>query len=102
MPALTREQGINHITYEMVADHQHVEHLAGMAEHQIWDFYQPQAEALYDILTSTTPQQRFPQHGANLIRINANHNQVTKTFLDRQYKLWAARQWIAGPLGAPQ
>lgn len=94
---LTREQGINHITYEMVSDQQHVEPLAGMTEHQFWDFYHPQAEALYDIFTSTTPQKRFPQHGVNMIRLNAKFNpHVSIAFLDRQLKLWASGQWVTG------
>lgn len=91
MTTLTRDQGIQHLLNILTK-----EKPAVLDGHGNVAFYKPQAEALYDIFTSTTPQQRFPQHHANLIRINAHHNQPTEAFLDRQYKLWSTRQWLAG------
>lgn len=89
---LTRDQGVQHLLGNLLAD----QPAQSDSMHYNVAFHRPQAEALYDIFTSTTPQQRFPQHGANLIRINAQHNQVTMAFLNRQYKLWTSRQWAAG------
>lgn len=90
MTILTRDQGIQHLLGIL-----HAEDPNMTTQHSL-AFHKPQAETLYDIFTNTTPQQRFPQHGANLLRINANHNPVTRAFLHRQYKRWAAGQWVAG------
>lgn len=90
MTMLTRGEGIQHLLGILLVEDPNMTIRYGRA------FHKPHAEALYDIFTNTTPQQRFPQHGANLIRINANHNQVTEAFLNRQYKLWTSRQWAAG------
>jgi hypothetical protein len=93
MATLTREQSTEYIFDRLIADNRNVL----FTPEQVHEFYKPQAEALYQIFTSTTPQARFPQHEVNMIRLNARFNPtVTRAFLARQYELWISGQWVLG------